>query len=138
MRLLFKAILLTCFFTCLSPSDSLAEKITAKGKVSYKLGEKLPTVQAKVFQIDLGGAIIKKVRNSSELGFVIEGEGGVVLYQNKGGNAKGIRLGPGRYRVYPYLDPDHKSDTITLELEPQETGEWITQGGRQNINKYRK
>lgn len=61
----------------------------------------------------------------------------MILYQNSGENAIGIRIGPGLYWVYPFLQKGHRSDKVTLKLEIQETGEWVTEGGRHHIQKYR-
>lgn len=122
----------------LLPAITEARTVTVTGKVVQKRDEPTPTVEAEIFTIELGGAVIKKVRNSSSLGFIIESSGKIPIYQNKGENAKGVKLGPGRYRVYPYLEPGKISDKVTLDLETQETGEWVTKGGRQNILKYKK
>ena len=113
-----------------------AATIHVRGKHIRGEGKTPNRLIADEFIIPVGGAAIKKVRNSSKAGFVIEGEGGVLLYKNTGESAVGIRLGPGRYCVYPYLQPGHREDTVRLELEPQKTGEWVTKGGRQNIQKF--
>lgn len=117
-------------------SSAHAATIHVKGRITRGEGKTPDKLAAEEFIVPLGGASIKKARNSSKAGFFIEGEGGVLLYKNTGESAVGIRLGPGRYRVYPYLQEGHREDTVRLELEPQETGEWVTKGGRQNIQKF--
>jgi len=118
-------------------SSLQAATMTVSGRHIRSGGNAPPRIEAKVFQITLGGAVIKKVRNSSNLGFVIEAEGGVILYKNSGESAIGIQIGPGLYRVFPFLQKGHHSDKVTIKLEKQSTGEWITEGGRQNLQRYR-
>jgi len=118
-------------------SSLQADTMTVSGRQIRNLGTAPPRIEAKVFQITLGGAVIKKVTNSSSLGFVIEAEGGVLLYKNSGESALGIRIGPGLYRVYPFLQKGHRSDRVTLKLEKQDTGEWVTEGGRHHIQRYK-
>lgn len=113
-----------------------ARTITLEGRMISGKGNQLPRIEAEFITISLGGAIIKKVRNTSSLGFVIEAPGGITLYQNHGEDARGLRLGPGDYRVFPYLEKGKRSDRVRLELELQETGEWVTEGGRHHIIKF--
>lgn len=113
-----------------------AATLYVRGTQTRGEGKRPNRLECDVFIIPLGGAAIKKARNTSRDGFWIEGEGGIVLYRNTGESAVGVRLGPGRYRVYPYLQEGHRTDTVKLELEPQETGEWVTKGGRHHIQKF--
>lgn len=118
-------------------SSAEAATIMVRGHQIRGQGRKPNELISYSFVIPVGGAVIKRVRNSSNAGFYISGEGDIVLYRNAGENAVGVRLGPGSYNVYPYLQPGHQRDTVELYLAPQATGEWITKGGRQNIHLFR-
>jgi len=118
-------------------SSLQADTMTVSGRLIRSLGKAPPRIEARVFQITLGGAIIKKVTNSSSRGFIIEAEGGVLLYKNTGESAIGLWIGPGLYQVFPLLQKGHRSDRVTLKLKLQETGEWVTEGGRHHIQKFR-
>lgn len=70
-----KRLVITLLFFFFA-SSLQADTITVSGRQIRSLGDAPPRIEAKGFQITLGGAVIKKVKNSSSLGFVIEAEGG--------------------------------------------------------------